>query len=59
MGKRHFNAEWIKLTQAINLCMFWCVKKDELIATCKLYTDINVAHIEFGALMQHSEKRCI
>ena len=37
--------------------MFWCIKKDEFTAGCKLCDkDINVVYMEFGALKQHSEK---
>ena len=36
----------------------WHVKKDDFTATCKLYnTDINIAHVGYSALTQHSEKK--
>ena len=59
MGKRHFNAEWLDRTDSnSHLLRYWCEKKDEFTATCKLCKkDINVAYMGFGALKQHSEKR--
>ena len=59
MGKRHFNAEWLDRTDSnSHLLHYWCEKKDEFTATCKLCKkDINVAYMGFGALMQHSEKK--
>ena len=38
--------------------MFWYVKKERFTTTCKLCNkDINVAHMAFGALKQHSEEK--
>ena len=59
MGKRHFNEEWLDKPdangQAISL---WCIKKDNFTATCKLCnTHINIAHMGYSALKQHSEKK--
>ena len=46
---------WIKLTQS--MFILWYVEKDEFTATHKpCNKDINVAHIGFRALKQHSEK---
>ena len=59
MEKRHFNEEWLDKPdangQAISL---WCIKKDNFTATCKLCnTHINIAHMGYSALKQHSEKK--
>ena len=59
MGKRHFNEEWLDKPdangQAISL---WCIKKDDFTATCKLCdTHINIAHMGYSALKQHSEMK--
>ena len=59
MGKRHFNEEWLKKPdangQAISL---WCIKKDNFTATCKLCNiHINIAHMGYSTLKQHSEKK--
>ena len=59
MGKRHFNEEWLDKpdanSQAISL---WCIKKDNFTATCKLCnTHIDIAHMGYTALKQHSEKK--
>ena len=59
MGKRHFNEEWLDKQdangQAISL---WCIKKDNFTATCKLCnTHIDIAHMGYSALKQHSEKK--
>ena len=59
MGKRHFNAEWLDITDTTShLLCYWCEEKDEFTATCKLCKKyINVAYMGFGALKQHSEKK--
>ena len=59
MGKRHFNEEWLDKPdangQAVSL---WCIKKDNLTATCKLCnTHINITHMGYFTLKQHSEKK--
>ena len=59
MGKRHFNEEQLDKPdsngQAISL---WCIKKDNFTATCRLCnTDINITHMGYSALKQHSEKK--
>ena len=59
MGKRHFNEEWLDKPdangQAISL---WCIKKDNFTATYKLCnTHINIAHMGYYVLKQHSEKK--
>ena len=59
MGKRHFNEEWLdKLDANGQGISLWCVKKDNFTATCKLCnTHINIAHMGYSALKQHSEKK--
>ena len=59
MGKRLFNEEWLDKPdangQAISL---WCIKKDYFMATNKLCNPhINIAHMGYSALKQHSEKK--
>ena len=54
-----FNEEWLDKPdangQAISL---WCIKKDYFTATCKLCNPhINIAHMGYSALKQHSEKK--
>ena len=48
---------WIKLIKQ-SACVLWHVKKDEFTATHKLCNkDINVAHMGYEALKQHSDKK--
>ena len=58
-GKRHFHNEWLNQTDCNNqLFSFWCVKKNEFIASCKFsLKDINVVHMGIGALKQHAGKK--
>ena len=58
MEKRHLN-EWLDKPdangQAISL---WCIKKDNFTAICKpCNTHINITHMGYSALKQHSEKK--
>ena len=59
MGKRHFNDEWLDKPDANGqVISLWCIKKDNFTATCKLCnTYINIAHMGYSALKQHSEKK--
>ena len=59
MGKRHFNEEWLDKPDANGEAIsLWCIKKDNFTATCKLCnTQINIAHMGYSALKQHSEKK--
>ena len=59
MGKRHFNEEWLDKPDANGQTIsLWCIKKDNFTVTCKLCnTHINIAHMGYSALKQHSEKK--
>ena len=59
MGKGHFNEEWLDKPEADGqVISLWCIKKDNFTATCKLCnTHINIAHMGYSTLKQHSEKK--
>ena len=60
MGKRHFNEEWLDKpdVKGHQESIRKDIRKDNFTATCKLCnTHINIAHMGYSTLKQHSEKK--